>query len=102
MGYEDSLDLDRVIDYTIEHDGVKPLLKQCQYSLAGAKVWLIKPAELITRQALAQIKERGSNLILLSCEKVAGIHTVYMKAFSKTVAWNTCTGKGSARSALRR
>ena len=94
MGYEDSLDLDKVVDYTSEYDGVKPLLKQCQNSLAGTKVWLIKPAELITRQALVQIKERGSNLILLSCEKVAGIHIVYMKAFSKNRRLEYLHGKG--------
>ena len=88
MGYEDSLDLDKEVDYYIDEkgklkDGVTPLLNQCQHSLAGTNVWIIKPAELITRRALAQIKMRGSKLILLSCDRVADIHSVYMNAFSK-------------------
>ena len=98
MGYNNVLELDHMVDYESKpdgaQDGVKSILKQCQYSLAGSTVTIIKPAELITRRALAKIKKHDCKLILLSCEKVADIHTVYMRAFSKNSRLEYLHGKG--------
>ena len=84
MGYENVYPLDEQVYFNDATDNLTKIMKKLQPTLLGDTVWIVYPAELLTRPAVAQLlKRKPCKVILLSCDKVPFVPIVYMKQFDK-------------------